>query len=171
MWRWTVGFTHSCRGLLAFVLLAVSLVAGRAEAADEWVVRQSRHDVVETTRRLEDAVVRSGSVVLAVIDHQDAARQVGEIIAPTTVVIFAKPKLSTPLMKENRQLAIDLPQRILIWDDGGSTRIGYVSPFSLAERYGMNGDRREWEEMRVSLEALVQAAAARGERRREAGQP
>lgn len=171
MWRWNARFDKPCRGLLAIILLAVSIVAGHAQAAEEWVVRQSRHDVAETTRRLEDAVVRSGSVVLAVIDHQDAARQVGETIAPTTVVIFAKPKLSTPLMQENRQLAIDLPQRILIWDDGGNTQIGYVSPFSLAARYGMNGDRREWEEMRTSLEALVQAAAARGERRREAGQP
>lgn len=136
-----------------------------ARAADEWVVRQSRQDVEETTRRLEEAIVRSGSVVLAVIDHRDAAIKAGEQLPAMTVVLFSKPKIGAPLMRENRRLGIDLPQRILVWEENGTTQVGYVSPFSVAQRYGMNGDRQEWEDMRRSLDALAQAAAARGDRR------
>ncbi len=147
--------------ILAPVLAPEPAYAQTETASEEWVVRQSRYNVDETAQRLEDAIVRSGSVVVAVIDHQAAARAVGQELPPTKVVLFARPKSSTPLMADNRRIAIDLPQRFLVWEEGGETRIGYVAPFSLAQRYGMTGDRPEWEDMRSSLEALAQAASSR----------
>ncbi|KAA0969743.1 DUF302 domain-containing protein [Aureimonas fodinaquatilis] len=150
--------------LLGFAFLLLS--AGHtAWAADDWVVRQSRYDVEETSKRLEEVIERSGSVVLGVIDHEAAARLVGEELSQMRVVMFSKPKISTPLMRQNKRLGIDLPQRILIWDEEGATQIGYVDPGVLAQRYGLSAQDREWQEMRSSLDALTQAAISRTDRR------
>ncbi|MFD2238649.1 DUF302 domain-containing protein [Aureimonas populi] len=149
---------------LSVVLLAL-LVSGPSLAQDEWVVRSSSQSVPDTVARLEQAIERSGSRVLAVFDHEAAAQEIDYVLAPTTVVVFAQPKASLPLIEANRRLAIEMPQKILVWEEDGTTYVGYVSPFSMVGRYALDPAQPEIEALRSSLDALVSAALSRPERR------
>lgn len=149
----------------ATALLALSLVSTPAVAQDEWVVRTTSQGVEATVRKLEEAIERSGSQVLATFDHAAAAADIGQQLEPTVVVVFARPKASSPLIAANRRLAIDMPQKILVWEEEGDTHIGYVAPASLIARHGLQSGRPELESLRVSMDALVSAVLSRSERR------
>jgi uncharacterized protein (DUF302 family) len=72
-----------------------------------------------------------------VIDHSGEATQVGLELRDTKVVIFGNPRAGTPLMEASPLCALELPLKVLIWDDGGQTRMSYVSPSVLGSRYGL----------------------------------
>lgn len=152
-----------------FVAILLSVLAGWLGAAparaDDWVVRQSAQSVEETVQRLERAIERSGSLVLAVFDHKAAAEEVGYELGPATVVFFAKPKNSSPLIAANRRAAIDMPQKFLVWEEDDTTYVGFIAPSSLAARYGFDAGNGDLESMRSAMEALLAASVSRPERR------
>ncbi len=151
------------------LLLLLMLPAASARAADDWVVRESSVGVEETVARLEEAIIRSGSKVLAVFDHRAAAQEVGLDIAQSTVVLFAKPKSATPIIAQNPRAAMDMPQRILVWEEGGSTYAGFVSPTMFVSRHGFSSGHPELGRLRAGLEALLSAAVKRRDERADAG--
>ncbi len=78
--------------------------------------------------------------VFAVIDHSGEARQAGLDLPDTKVVIVGNPKAGTPVMQSTPLAALDLPLKILVWDDKGQTTIAYTSPGVLVSRYGIAPD-------------------------------
>ncbi|MBS0558710.1 MAG: DUF302 domain-containing protein [Proteobacteria bacterium] len=85
------------------------------------VTTRSTHDVPGTIASFCDAVVGAGWVVFAEIDHAAAAAAVGLKLAPRTVVLFGNPRTGTPVMAAHPTLALDVPMRVLVWqDDGGA---------------------------------------------------
>jgi uncharacterized protein (DUF302 family) len=155
------------RGLFfaLMALLAVFAALPHSHAADEWVVRESAQSVEETVDRLEEAIERSGSKVLAVFDQQAAARDVDFAMDATTVVLFAQPRTVSPLIAADRRAAIEMPQRILVWEEGGVTYAGYVDPMTLTARYDIERNRPEIASLRSALNSLVEAAINRQEQR------
>lgn len=147
-------------------LLAMSLLYGGllvpARAADEWVVRESVRSVAETVERLTAAIERSGGQVAAVVDHAAAAERAGLELAPTTLVIFGNARVGTPAMKLTPRLALDLPLRVLVWEEGGVTRLGYPNTATLARRYDLPLDDANLRRMEDALGSLASAALARG---------
>ncbi len=98
----------------------------------------SHYSVEETVRRLEAAFAAKGLQVFAVVDHSGEAEKVGLKMRPTTVVIFGSPKAGTPLMVAAPSLAIDLPLKALVAEDGdGKVSVTYNSPQYLKERHGV----------------------------------
>lgn len=88
-------------------------------------------------------VPEKGMTLFAHIDHTAAAEAVGLHLRPTSVVIFGSPKAGTPLMDAFPALAIDLPLKMLVWqDDAGQTWLAYTDPGWLAERHGLGTDLR-----------------------------
>ena len=151
-----------------FLFLALAIMAApmeQAHAADDWAVRQSTQSVEETVARLTAAIERSGSVVLATFDHRAAAREVGHELPPTVLVLFATPRASSPLIAGNRRAAIDLPQKILVWEEDGNTYVGFVEPSALVSRYGFDAARPELSTLRSAMESLVAAAVGRQDKR------
>ena len=120
--------------LLFFVLVPVAF-------ADNGVVSlKSHHDVTTTADRLEDALKKKGMTVFARINHSEGARNVGKELRPTTLIIFGNPKIGTPFMRCGQSVAIDLPQKALIWkDEAGIIRLSYNDPDYLAKRHGITG--------------------------------
>jgi uncharacterized protein (DUF302 family) len=101
----------------------------------------SLHGPVETLDRLEAAVTRHGMTIFARIDHGAAAEKVGMELKPTVVVFFGNARAGTPAMRAQRTLAIDLPHRMLIWqDDKGATWLAYNDPAWLFRRHGIAND-------------------------------
>jgi len=144
----------------AILLIGGVALSTAAWATDNWQVKTSPHSVADTVARLTAAIEGAGAKVAAVIDHATAAASADLDLAPTTVVIFGNPKLGTPLMQENRRIGMDLPLRILVWQDGDTTMVGYVEPEVIANRYGIGDDNKSILAMEGALGKLTDAAIA-----------
>ncbi|TCM37246.1 uncharacterized protein (DUF302 family) [Kribbella sp. VKM Ac-2568] len=94
--------------------------------------------VAEVTARFRQMLEAKGVMVFAVIDQADAARTAGLDLRDTVLVIFGNPAAGTPVMAAAPLAALDLPLKLLIWDDAGTTRLAYYSPESIAERHRLH---------------------------------
>jgi len=100
--------------------------------------KPSNHSVEETVDRLKNILQSKGVTLFAVIDHSGEAEKVGMKMRPTKLLIFGSPKAGTPLMLASPSVAIDLPLKILVWEDGrGKTWLSYNSANYLQERHGL----------------------------------
>jgi uncharacterized protein (DUF302 family) len=121
------------------------------------VDRPSNHSVDETVLRLKDIIHSRGLTLFAMVDHNGEAEKVGMQMPPTKLVIFGSPKAGTPLMLAAPSVAIDLPLKILVWqDDAGKVSISYNSPAYLQERHGFP---RELIQNIAPVEVLAATAA------------
>src|SRR5258705_9593133 len=88
----------------------------------------SNHSVDQTVERLTEILPAKGLTLFALIDHSGEAEKAGMKMRPTKLLIFGNPKAGTPLMLAAPSIAIDLPLKILIWEDGaGRTQVSYNS--------------------------------------------
>jgi uncharacterized protein (DUF302 family) len=101
------------------------------------VTKDSSRSVADTVARLTELVSERGMKVFAVIDHSGEAKAVGLDLRETKVVLFGNPKGGTPVMVSVPVAALDLPLKVLVWDDEGQTRLTYTAPGALAQRYGI----------------------------------
>ncbi len=105
------------------------------------VTRATRFGSVEAgVSALIDLVEARGMTVFARIDHSAEAGRYGLELRDTTVVIFGSPLGGTPAMEASPLTALDLPLKLLVWDDGGHVRISYTDPAVLAARHHLDGD-------------------------------
>jgi uncharacterized protein (DUF302 family) len=100
----------------------------------------SPHSVADTVSKLSDLATAKGLQIFAVIDHSGEAARVALEMRDTKVVIFGSPKAGTPAMVEVPLLALDLPLKVLVWDDEGQTKVSYTDPAALAKRYQVPAD-------------------------------
>jgi uncharacterized protein (DUF302 family) len=100
----------------------------------------SPHPVPETVSRFTAILDAKAVKNFAVIDQRAEAEQAGLSLRETVLVIFGNPKAGTPVMAAAPLAALDLPLKILIWDDGGQTKVSYTSPAELARRYELPDD-------------------------------
>lgn len=102
------------------------------------IIHRSPHDALKTLRRLRAAIERAGLTVFADVDHRQNAVEVGLELRPTRLLIFGDPRGGTPLMQLGQTAAIDLPLKVVVWEDAdGVARLGYVDPRWIAERHGL----------------------------------
>jgi uncharacterized protein (DUF302 family) len=96
----------------------------------------ARHSVEETISKLKQILEQKGITLFAVIDHSGEAAKVGSTMRPTKLVIFGSPKAGTPVMLAASSSAIDLPLKILVWEDAqGKVWITYNSSAYLQQRH------------------------------------
>jgi uncharacterized protein (DUF302 family) len=108
--------------------------------ANEITTKVSPRSVSETVSRFTGILTGKGLKVFDVIDQKAAAEQVGMDMRATTLVLFGNPAAGTPVMVAAPMSALDLPLKVLIWDDGGQTKVTYYGPAALAARYDLNAD-------------------------------
>ena len=104
------------------------------------VTKLSSWPVAETVARLKGVVAEKGLKLFAVVDHSREAEAHGLELRETKVVIFGSPVAGTPVMQVAPLAALDLPLKVLVWDDEGQTKITYAPPSELAARYGLDDD-------------------------------
>ena len=109
--------------------------AGRG---DNVISKASPRTVAETVARFSGIAKAKGLRVFAVIDQAAEARQAGLALRDTVLVVFGNPAAGTPVMAAAPLAALDLPLKFVVWDDGGQTRVSYVSPDTIAARYGLD---------------------------------
>jgi uncharacterized protein (DUF302 family) len=145
---------------LPAVLAALVMIPSIAWAADDRVVaKKSAHSVAATLDRLTEVLTARGIGIAARIDHAAGAQRAGQSLKPTQVLIFGNPKLGTPLMQSNRRIGLDLPMKVLAWeDDAGQVWVAYVRPEALKSDHAI-GDRDEvFREMSQALDKLTDEA-------------
>src|ERR1700753_1067628 len=99
----------------------------------------SNYSVKQTLDRLEAALKAAGMTIFARVDHAGGAASVGLALRPTELIIFGNPKGGTPLMQANQMVGLDLPLRVLGWeDDAGNCNLTYNDVDWLAARYGLD---------------------------------
>ena len=128
------------------------------------ITKPCYHSVDEMVEKLKEILQVKGATLFAVVDHSGEAEKVGMKMLPTKLLIFGNPKSGTPLMIAVPSIAIDLPLKILIWEDtDGKVWVTYNSPAHLQERYGLprrtrNSARPPWT-IRSSLREFSASAA------------
>lgn len=99
----------------------------------------SNHSVEQTVARLTQMLQAKGVTLFALIDHSGEAEKVGMQMLPTKLLIFGSPRAGTPLMLASPSIAIDLPLKLLVWQDiGGKVWVTYNTPTYLLERHGLS---------------------------------
>ena len=113
----------------------------------------------ETLANLEAALEEKGLITVAVVDHSANAANAGLELPPTRLVIFGNPNVGTPLMQAARTVAIDLPQKMLIYEDeAGDVYVAYNDPQYLAERHALTGVDEPLTTVSNALSNLANAA-------------
>jgi uncharacterized protein (DUF302 family) len=108
--------------------------------ATQITTKVSPRSVAKTVSRLTGLLAAKGVKVFAVIDQTAEASQVGLQLRETTLVVFGNPAAGTPVMAAVPLAGLDLPLKVLIWDDAGQTKVTYYGPAALAARYDLNAD-------------------------------
>ena len=146
---------------LWLVLLIFVVSVNPVHAQDGLVKKLSARSVQETMDNLERLARKKGLTVFARIDHAAGAAKVGKALLPTQLLIFGNPAMGTELMTSKRTSAIDLPIKVLIWEEpDGKVWIAYNAPQYLAERHDIRNRGATLEQMRNAVKALVSAAAS-----------
>lgn len=121
--------------------------------------RLSHYTVDETLERLKTILAEKGVTLFAVVDHSGEAEKVGMKMRPTKLAIFGNPRAGTPLMLAAPSVAIDLPLKILVWEDGeGKAWLSYNTAEYLLERHGLPA------ELKKNIAVVETLAAAAGDR-------
>ena len=101
----------------------------------------SNHSVEETVEKLKGILQAKGITLFALVDHSGEAGKAGMQMRPTKLLIFGNPKAGTPVMLAAPSSAIDLPLKILIWEDAQEkVWVTYNSPIYLQERHNLPPD-------------------------------
>ena len=147
------------------VVLAMGLLFGACTPANRptpnpvLIVKTSPYSVNQTMDRLQAAVMASGAHVFARVDHGAAAKTAGLRLPPEAVLIFGNPKLGTPLMQQNSRFGLDLPLKVLVWQEDDATKLAYTAPASLGARYGVDPSHPVLVKMGKVLDAVTNEAA------------
>jgi uncharacterized protein (DUF302 family) len=103
--------------------------------------KKSNHSVDETLEKLKTILQSKGVTIFAVVDHSGEAQKAGLTMRPTKLVIFGNPQSGTPLMLASPSIAIDLPLKILIYEDAQSTvQVCYNTSAYLQQRHNLPPD-------------------------------
>ena len=145
-----------------FVLIALVCLKGvPAMAVDGLITVRSSSGSKETMSRLEAAAKAKGLTIFAHVDHAAGAAAVGMPLRPTDLLIFGNAKGGTPLMQAAQTVGIDLPLKVLVWQDAsGDTWLSYNDPAWLAKRHGLTHEAdAPIAALSAALAALTKAAA------------
>ena len=129
---------------------------------DGIVVVQSANDIDTTFTNLEQAIINAAPLTLVTtLDHSANAASVGSFLLPTRLLVFGNPNLGTPLMQSEQSIAIDLPQKMLVFEDSeGVVSVAYNDPAFLAERHGITDQQDIIDIFTTALGNLAAGAAA-----------
>jgi len=119
----------------------------------------SPFSIEQTTSNLEYMLEKKGMTVFNKIEHSEAAKKIGIEIRDTKLIIFGNPKIGSKLMECKQTVAIDLPQKFLVWqDDEGDVFISYNDPQYLKERHNIKGCDVVLKKIENALAGITKAA-------------
>ncbi len=144
---------------VAIIMLFSTLLFASAQVPSGMVIMKSNNNFNQTFRKLRDAIDASPLTLIQVINHQQNAENNGLELLPTRVILFGNPMIGTPLMQAYPSIAIDLPQKMLVWQtEDGSVFVGFNSPYYLGARHNLEGQEETLMRINTVLTNLATAA-------------
>ena len=141
--------------------LSVLLIAIPVAAAEGVVTIPSTFSVEDTADRMENVLNKKGMTIFNRIKHSEGAAKIGIELQKTELILFGNPKVGSPLMKCQQSVAIDLPQKALIWEDADAkVWISYNDPGYLQKRHNIAGCEEVISKIKKALNGITQSAAA-----------
>lgn len=133
----------------------------QAEPQAGIITKISKQDFERTYSELRDAIAANENLQLvAELDHRGNAASVDLELRPTKVIIFGNPSLGTPLMQSSQSTGLDLPQKMLVWEDAeGGVNISYNDPGYIQGRHSISGNEAVVSQITEALNALAETAA------------
>lgn len=123
------------------------------------MVKQSRYSYSDTVAKLEKAIAGAGNTIFATIDQARAAQDAGLTLRPTSLILFGNPKGGTLLMQSFPLFALELPMKLLVWDENGVVTVAYAPMAEVAARYGVGGKDALIAAMDHALDSLSAAVS------------
>jgi len=135
-------------------------IADSKEMSDGMIHVESQFSVKQTADRLQTLLSKKGMKIFNRINHAQGAKSVGIELRPTELIIFGNPKAGSPLMQCAQTMALDLPQKALVWqDEAGKVWITYNDPAYLQARHNVKGCDTNFAKIKQVLNGLTKAAA------------
>ncbi len=148
------------RRILIVLSAAVWLAASPPPAMAEILRTQSARPVAQTVDRLVKAISARDLRIFARIDHGAGAKKAGMKLRPMVLVLFGNPKIGTPLLQASPTMGLDLPLKILVWEDKqGRVWVGYTPPRSMARQRGIPPDHPTIKRIEIALGMFAAKAA------------
>lgn len=148
------------KSMLTILLVVFSVIT--VEAADGVITVPSVFTVNETANRMENVLKEKGMTIFNRINHSEGAGKVGIELRDTELIIFGNPKVGSPLMKCQQSVALDLPQKALIWqDDKDKVWISYNDPRYLEKRHNIIGCDEVIAKIEKALSGIAKAASTK----------
>jgi uncharacterized protein (DUF302 family) len=124
---------------------------------------ESIFDLSKTIAELELAIASGGMTIFGRIDHAEGANRAGLSLRPTIVLIFGNARAGTPLMQEDQTIGLDLPLKLLVWqDNGGIIRITYNDIDWLVGRHGISRNAAPvTQKMKQALQGILNGVVQR----------
>ena len=131
------------------------------KSAERHIKIKSENSFDETYALLKKTIEsKEPLTIIAELDHSANAKKAGMELRPTKIIMFGNPQLGTPLMKANQEIGIDLPQKMLVYEnDKGEVFIVYNDPASLTENYQISGQDETITKISEALKGLAETAA------------
>lgn len=147
---------------VACAALALLLTTGIVVAADGVINVASDFGVEETANRLDDVLKSKGMTIFNRVKHSEGAAAVGVELRATELIIFGNPRVGSPLMRCQQTVALDLPQKALVWEDEQArVWISYNDPRYLEQRHSIAGCEETLLKVEKALAGITRAAATR----------
>ena len=147
---------------LILAILVVLIMSVPVYAAEGMIDVESSFGVKETGDRLESVLKEKGMTIFNRVKHSEAAKNVGVELRETELIIFGNPKVGSPLMKCQQSVAIDLPQKALIWKDReDKVWISYNNPRYLEKRHNISNCEKVISKIEKALAGISKAAATK----------
>lgn len=123
------------------------------------IVSRAAGSVADAAAALQSELEARGIRIFAVIDHAAGARDVSLELADEIVVVFGNPAVGTALMQADPLAGLDLPLRMLLWDDHGQTRVAFHDPHELAASFGLDDQAGVLDKLSGLMHGLAAALA------------
>jgi uncharacterized protein (DUF302 family) len=140
--------------LLLFMLIDVAY-------SQELIIKKSENNQKETIAKLKSEMKGKNLNVIQHVKHSEAANKANMELSPSDVIIFGNPEVGTKLMQADPRVAIELPLRILVWEENGITNVAYQDPNRLLESFQLGEHREVLAKMRQVLDDITNEAIRR----------
>ena len=141
--------------LLFFISLFISVsVSAQSEDYSSFTAK-SQYDFKQTVGRLKKNFKANNIVIFAEIDHAKAAKKAKETLLPATVLVVGNPKVGTSLMQENPKVAIELPLKVLVYEENGAVWVRYKFVSLLVSEYKLEKVEQITQKIDIAMGKII----------------
>ena len=141
--------------ILFFISLFISMSFSAQSEDSQFFTAKSQYDFKQTVGRLKKNFKANNIVIFAEIDHAKAAKKAGENLLPATVLVVGNPKVGTRLMQENPKTAIELPLKVLVYEENGIVQVRYKFVSILVSDYKLEKVEQVTQKIDIAMGKII----------------